>query len=108
MATDTRTIQTPGYGHYGEMPTYPERPDPTSEERAAARKADEISFQALVKLHRWTPAQAEYVQGTPLFRRSKIGSKASRDGRSETIHSRRRFEEARLEMLAFTKTLGKP
>jgi hypothetical protein len=46
-----------------QLPTLPDRPEPTAEERAAAQRADRIGNQAVLKLFGWSDSDFVFAEG---------------------------------------------
>jgi hypothetical protein len=74
MQTVTRTpsVYSPS-GFEISSPTPGSRPEPTQQEREAAREADKVRFSTLCREYHWTPAQFEAMQAGITFFPKKRG-----------------------------------
>lgn len=69
----------------------PGRPDPTSEERATARRANRIGYRALLAERKWTAEQFATAQ---LYNFPKpAGQVLHRDGGAEAMYSKTAVDE---------------
>lgn len=103
----TTTVIDNSYGFGALVIGGPEPADMTSDERAAARRADRIGHAALLKTFGWSDADLERARGMYSFPAS-IGRKAPLFGRwevGEPLYSRAAIARWRDELLQFAGTL---
>lgn len=79
-----------------------DRPDPTTEQRAAARRADRIGYRQLLTERKWSAAQFDTARlyGFP----NPVGQVLGRDGSSSAVYSRTAVDEWAAKLKLFVKS----